>query len=99
MKGLGSLLSAFLTDVVKDHEVTLIFLKELWPQIVGKELARRSCPLALQGSTLRVAVQSEVWREELCDLHRMLVQSINDFWELPLVEKIEFENRLHQVGN
>lgn len=94
MDSLGSVLSDLLHRIASDDETKLIFLNELWPQIVGKNLAVRSRPLALNNQTLLLAVPSEIWEKELTQLRPMLIHAVNKYWNFHLVEKIDFEVRL-----
>ena len=93
MKSVGSVLSHFLDRIASDEEIALIFLSELWPQIVGKDLASKSRPLALRDKRLLLAVPSEIWAKELTQLRKMLVHAVNKHWDLGLIEKIDFEVR------
>ena len=93
MKSAGSILSHFLDRIASDEKIALIFLNELWPQIVGKDLASKSRPLALKDQELLLAVPSEVWVKELGQLGQMLVHAVNKYWNLRLIEKINFEVR------
>ena len=87
-------LSAFLPDVLRrvasDNDIALIFLKELWPQMVGKEMAANSRPQNLQKKRLLVVVPSEVWEKELTGLEAIFLSNINNYWRLSLVERIQF---------
>jgi predicted nucleic acid-binding Zn ribbon protein len=93
MKSVGSVLSHFLDRIASDEEIALIFLSELWPQIVGKDLASKSRPLALRDKRLLLSVPSEIWAKELAQLRKMLVHTVNKHWDLGLVESIDFEVR------
>lgn len=93
MKSINTLLSHFIDKIASDEKVALIFLNELWPEMVGKDLASKSRPLALRDKRLLLAVPSEVWVEELTQLRQMLVRAVNKHWNLHLVEKIDFEVR------
>ena len=93
MKSVGSVLPQFLDRIASDEEIALIFLSELWPQIVGKDLASKSRPLALKNQKLLMAVPSEIWVKELTQLRQMLVHAVNKYWNLRLIEKIDFEVR------
>ncbi len=93
MKSVGSVLSHFLDRIASDEEIALIFLSELWPQIVGMDLASKSRPLALRNKRLLLTVPSEIWATELKQLRKMLVHAVNKHWNLGLIEKIDFEVR------
>ncbi len=94
MKSVGSVLSHFLDRIASDEEIALVFLSELWPQIVGKDLASKSRPLALRDKRLLLSVPSEIWAKELAQLRKMLVHTVNKHWNLQLIEKIDFEVRV-----
>ncbi len=93
MKSVGSVLSHFLDRIASDEEIALIFLSELWPQIVGKDLASKSRPLVLRDKRLLLSVPSQIWAKELTQLREMLVHAVNKHWDLSLIEKIDFEVR------
>ncbi len=93
MEDLGSVFSDLLRRIASDEETALIFLNELWPQIVGKDLAFRSCPLALKSKRLRIAVPSKIWKKELMELHQMMTHAVNKYWNCELVHTVEIEVR------
>ena len=49
MRTFGSHMSSFLSQYVQDEEIGLIFLRELWPQIVGAGNGCKSEPLPPAG--------------------------------------------------
>jgi len=81
----------FVSAITSDEEVVLMFLKELWPHIVGKELARNSEPVGLSNRVLRVRVPSALWANQLAGLRKMVISSINQFWQVRVVETIRWE--------
>ena len=78
-------------SIASDEEVSLIFLQQLWSQIVGDELARNSQPAGLKRRILRVRVPSELWLEQLGGFSGMVITSVNRFWGVHLVETIKWE--------
>ena len=98
MESLDTLLANFLRRIASNEEITVIFLRELWPQIVGKDLASKSRPLTLKTKKLLLAVPSEIWQKELTELREMLLNAINRHWELPVVEEIDFVVRPTEAG-
>ena len=90
MESLNTFLPDFLRRIASDNDIALIFLQELWPQIVGREMAANSRPLSLEKKRLLVAVPSEVWQNELTGLKPTFLSNINDYWQLSLVERIKF---------
>lgn len=83
--------SRFLLTITGDEEVAVIFLKELWPHIVGEQLARNSEPRALVNRVLEVRVPSPVWVKQLESLRQMMIESINRFWGVTMVETIRLK--------
>ena len=81
----------FVHAITSDEEVALMFLKELWPHIVGEELARNSEPVGLSRKVLRVRVPSALWLNQLTGLRAMVISSINKFWRVHLIETISWE--------
>lgn len=90
MKSLHSLLGEFLQGFRNDPEKTEIFLKELWPEIVGPQLSQRTRPQSFRRGELKVAVTGERWKDELEPLAESLSETINQFWGMSLVRKIRF---------
>ena len=90
MQRVDSFFPDFLRSIATNEELTLIFLKELWPQLAGRELAEKTMPVALRKKELVVTVPSEIWAKQLHELGEILVESINDFWEFPLLASIRF---------
>ncbi len=94
MKSVGSVLSHFMDTIASDEEIALIFLQELWPQTVGKDLASKSRPLTLKDKRLLLAVPSQIWVKELTGLRQMLIQAVNKYWHRRLIEAVDFEVRV-----
>lgn len=91
MQRLGAFFPEFLDHIASNEEICLIFLKQLWPDIVGKEVAQKTRPLAYRRKVLTLAVASPTWERELSDLGETLLKAINRFWNRRLVERIRFE--------
>ncbi len=88
MQRVDSFFPDFLRSIAANDELTLIFLKELWPQLAGRELAEKTMPVALRKKELVVTVPSEIWAKQLHELDKVFIQSINDFWDYPLLASI-----------
>ena len=82
--------SDILRKAADDPEVALIFLKELWPQLVGAELSRKCSPHLLKKKTLIVRVADAVWEKQLQepDFVEIILSKVNSFWERRLIERI-----------
>jgi hypothetical protein len=93
MRPISSLFSGWLREVTRDDQVALVFLIELWPQIVGDGLAQKATPVALDERVLTLSVPSEAWGNELSDLGRTIVKRVNTFWSHSLIRKVECKVR------
>jgi hypothetical protein len=74
-------------------EVVIVFIRELWPQIVGAELARNSEPVQLHGRTLVVRVEDAVWKSQLETLRALMIRAVNNQWGCVLIERIQIRLR------
>lgn len=83
-------LQRFLVIVGDDEEKILIFLRELWPNIVGPELARHTKPESLLDGILTVLVPTGVWKTQLLELRQDMIRATNNFWKRSIVREIRF---------
>jgi hypothetical protein len=60
----------------------------VWAEAVGAPIARRAEPVRLRGRTLRVAVSSAPWMQELTLLKRSIVSEINARLPRPLIDDV-----------
>jgi len=90
MRPLGSLLGDFLRNFQDDADKTELFLRELWPDVVGPELARRTRPLALRCGRLEVGVPAAQWVRELEPFSQAIRDAVNQFWGTRMVLSVEF---------
>ena len=84
----------FLDLVGQEEERVLIFLKELWPKIVGADLARHTGPESLSKGVLTVRVPLGVWKAQLSEVRPEMVEAINRYWNRTIVKRI----RLREDG-
>lgn len=91
MKEASRLLRRFLDRVGDEEERILIVLRELWPNIVGTELARHTSPESLSEGVLIIRVPSGVWRTELLRVRPEILRATNEFWRRSIVSRIEFQ--------
>ena len=75
-----------------DESASLILLESLWPQIVGKEIARCSHPQELITGNLSISVTDPAWKSELNRMTKSLKQAINRFWGMDLVTSVSFSS-------
>jgi len=80
--------------VCEDEERILIFLKELWPKIVGAELARHTVPETLSKRILTIRVPPGVWKAQLSEVRPELAEAANRYWNRTIVKEI----RLREDG-
>lgn len=83
-----------LARVMEDPEATLVLLQELWPEMVGEDLARFTRPVRWDGQRLVINVPGEVWVHHLSDFQQLFAERINRYWRRPLVETIHFQTGL-----
>lgn len=90
MQHLASFFPELLRKASSDPEVVLIFLRRLWPQLAGAELARKCMVQDFKGKTLIIRVLDPVWERELgsVELQEILRSRINSFWRQRLIERI-----------
>ena len=63
----------------------------VWPDIVGKEVARRARPGAFRDGILFVKVTSSTWVQELEFMKDEFIERINETMGEDLVDEIRFE--------
>ncbi len=93
MRTLNSLLGDFLQSFQDDPEKTELFLRELWPDLVGPQLARRTRPLRLRQGRLQIGVSAAQWVRELEPFSESIRDAVNRFWGTRLVSAVEFQVR------
>jgi hypothetical protein len=94
MRRISSLLPGLLESIRENDEASLAFLVEFWPDIVGKDLAEKVRPVALQRRMLVLEVPGDVWKKQLAGMRRMICSAINEFWGTKRVEKISLRQHL-----
>jgi predicted nucleic acid-binding Zn ribbon protein len=96
MRRVDDCIKSVLAVAGDDPEVQLIFLRELWPQIVGPGVAENTRPVGLAGRTLEISAADPVWAGQLKDLEDPIVRSVNRFWGRRVVERIRARLRPSQ---
>lgn len=90
MRKIAAVIPEVLREVSTNEEVALIFLDELWHQFAGESLAERTKPHSLKNKILVIRVQDANWKDQLVHYRQVLKSSINEFWGIRLVNRIEF---------
>ena len=93
MRSFRDCLPAILKSTASRPEVAIVLMREMWPQIVGPELARNSEPVQLNGRTLIVRVVDPVWHAQADALRELMIKVVNDQWGCALVERIQINLR------
>lgn len=91
MQSLGEVFPEFLSQIAHDEELCLIFLRELWPRLVGEAVSRRCQPRRLRQRRLTLDFSSQAWGRELENLAPDMIRSVNTYWRCTLIERIELE--------
>ncbi|MGH7407110.1 MAG: DUF721 domain-containing protein [Candidatus Methylomirabilales bacterium] len=65
-------------------------LQDLWPEVVGPEVAQRTRPGALSRGRLTVLVTDSVWLHQLAMLKPRLIEALNRRLGEPLVQDLFF---------
>ncbi len=74
---IGELLSRWLAAKHLSADLRPFQIAERWTEIVGERVAARTCPQALKGGVLTVAVANASWLNELAFLRTDLVSRAN----------------------
>ena len=88
MKKAAESLQWLLDLVAEEEERILIFLKDLWPKIVGSNLARHTAPETLSKGVLTVRVPPGVWKAQLSEVRPEMVEATNRYWNRTIVKEI-----------
>ena len=73
-----------------DAELDLQVLQQLWPALVGPQLAGSTTIVAVQGSRVVVNVPDQIWRKQLVRMRRDLLARVNEPWASPWITEISF---------
>jgi predicted nucleic acid-binding Zn ribbon protein len=87
---LRRLIAGFRTAPQWDRELDLELLQQLWPSLVGAQLAGATRVTAVQGSRVVVNVPDRTWRKQLIKMTPQLLVRINEPWATPWILEIAF---------
>ena len=85
MRMVGPFFLPWVQEAIRDEEVAVIFLKELWPRIVGDQLAKSTAPLCLRKRTLEIGISGREWERVLQGMAQPLMSKVNEFWIRPMI--------------
>jgi predicted nucleic acid-binding Zn ribbon protein len=87
---LRNLIAGFRKSRNWDAELDLKVLQQLWPTLVGPNLAAAMTLVAIQGSRVVVNVPDQIWRKQLVRMRRELLARMNEPWTSPWITEISF---------
>ena len=71
---------------IKQHTVF-----ELWPEVVGKDIAQRTCPYVIRGSILWIRVSDSVWMQQLHLQKPLILEKINRRLKGAVISDLRFQ--------
>lgn len=87
---LRHLIATFRKSPEWDAELDLKLLQQLWPSIVGSQLAEATVVTAVQGSRVVINVPDLVWRRQLVKMIPQFLARLNEPWATPWIREIAF---------
>jgi predicted nucleic acid-binding Zn ribbon protein len=87
-------ISEILMNVLKKgglaKKVVQYSIFEIWEELVGETIAKRTTPKKMQGNTLVVAAKSAAWAQELSFMKPMILKKIRERFPDAFVTDIKF---------
>ena len=71
---------------IKQHTVF-----ELWPEVVEKDIAQRTCPSVIRGSVLWIRVSDSVWMQQLHLQKPLILEKINRKLKGAVISDLRFQ--------
>ena len=87
---LRHLIAGFRRSPHWDGELDLQLLQQLWPALVGPNLAAATTVVAIQGGRVILNVPDQIWRKQLIKMRSQLLSRMNEPWPAPLFTEIAF---------
>jgi predicted nucleic acid-binding Zn ribbon protein len=84
------LLASFRQSPNWDSELDLEVLRQLWPSLVGTQLAGATAVTGVHGSRVVIKVPDLIWRKQLIKMRPQLLAKINAPWATPWIKEIAF---------
>ncbi len=84
------MIATFRRSPAWDSQLDLHLLQQLWPTLVGAELAASTRIVALHGSRVVLQVPDQIWRKQLIDMKGRLLAKLNEPWSSPIITEIAF---------
>lgn len=89
-KALGSVLNAVITELGIGQRVKQLKVLDIWPEVVGKQIAGVTSPERINAGKLVVRVSKAPWRNELLFLKKEIIAKLNKTVGEEIVKDIIF---------
>lgn len=89
-KPIGDVIGSVLSQMELEPRIRRYRVLDLWPRIVGEQIARVTSADSISDGKLHVSVSRSTWRNELIFLKRDLIGKINDAMKEEIVKDIIF---------
>ena len=90
MEEISKILPLIFKKQVRCSEPRLVeILSPLWPQVVGKPMARHSKPVAFEQGTLTLETDCPTWCDQLRSMAEEIRTGINGYLGVPAVRKLQ----------
>ena len=87
---LRHLIASFRNSPNWDEELDLQVLQQLWPLLVGQQLAASTRVTGVQGARVVLNVPDQIWRKQLIRMRPELLAKMNAPWATPWIKEIAF---------
>ena len=84
------LIATFRKSPSWDEQLDLELLQNLWPTLVGANLARATTVVALQGTRVVLNVPDQIWRKQLIRMKSQILSKLNEPWGSARITEIAF---------
>jgi len=81
-----------------DSQLDLHLLQQLWPTLVGPELASATRIVALHQGRVVLNVPDRIWRKQLANMKGRLLGKLNEPWPSPIITEISFTHEDYGSG-
>jgi predicted nucleic acid-binding Zn ribbon protein len=84
------MIEAFRRSPNWDAQLDLHLLQQLWPTLVGPELASATKIVSLHHGRVVLNVPDRIWRKQLADMKGRLLGKLNEPWSSAIITEISF---------
>lgn len=87
----GKILKTLLDKLQLEGRVTKESIYQLWPQVVGDELARHSWPATFRGKVLTIGAEDSLWTQKLSLMRLQILERIAQELGPGLFDELRFQ--------